>query len=257
MEHVGYVRHPAGPLPARVYWFRRIVVLVALALVIGLAVAIVGRIGADASDGEPDGGTAGQTATDDAGSDSDADSEDAASDDAGSDGADSDDADDSDSAEGDGAEESDESGSDEAESDKAEAATAEDAGAARECAPGDVEVTLASDATTYSAGKDPTFAVEVALVGEDPCLVDVNDATRELVIVSGPAHVWSSAECVDPEPRLLLLGPGQVDSQAIRWTRNRTDAACTPGLPDALPGTYRATVTLLGDQTDELVFTLG
>lgn len=248
MERVGYVRHPAGPLPARVYWIRRIAVLLALVLVIGLVVAVVSRIGADASDGEPGSETASPTATEDPG------------DDAGAEDAGSDDADGSDSGTDEAPTASDDAGSDEADAgggDAAEPAAAADAGTARECAPGDVQVSLASDAASYAADKDPTFAVEVSLVGDEPCLVDVNDATRELVIVSGPAHVWSSAECVEPEPRLLLLGPGQVDSQAIRWTRNRTDAACTPGLPDALPGTYRATVTLLGQQTEELVFTLG
>lgn len=247
---MGAVTRPVGPLPPQVYWVRRLAALVVLVLVAVIAYAVV-RVatGGDEASGNDAGGTvtapaspAADGADGAAGKDGTADG-DGSADDAGTGG------DEKDAAEGSG---------DAPADDADQEATATPEGAATpECTKADVSVALRSDASTYRAKADPVFTMDVTNVSDAPCLVDVTDDTRELLIVSGPARVWSSADCGDPDARLLLLGPGQVDSQELTWPRVRSDEKCSSTDAVAAPGTYRATVSLLGRSTEELVFVLG
>lgn len=125
-----------------------------------------------------------------------------------------------------------------------------------QCGKADIELKLSTDAQSYAAGKAPLFAVELRNAGEVPCLVDVNDTTRVLTIVSGKDKVWSSAHCVEAEPRLLLLKKDEVDSASIRWTRVRSDETCPKSPVLAKPGTYKAVVSLTGKKSKEVTFTL-
>ncbi|GHG47181.1 hypothetical protein GCM10011331_07750 [Flavimobilis marinus] len=249
---MGTVTRPVGPLPPRVYWVRRLVALVVVVVVLVVAFAVVRALTAgDAAQGSDTGGEV-SAAPDGSGSSGGADDDgDAGAADGGADGA----------ADG-GAEKGEgdtDAGADgEAPADEEPAAgDAPDGAATPECAKADVAVALRSDASTYAAKADPVFTMDVTNVGDAPCLVDVTDDTRELLIVSGPARVWSSADCNDPDARLLLLSPGQVDSQELTWSRVRSDEKCAASDVVAAPGTYRATLSLLGRATDELVFVLG
>ncbi|MGO1315917.1 MAG: hypothetical protein ACTMIR_02605 [Cellulomonadaceae bacterium] len=238
---MGTLRHPAGPLPARVYWVRRLLVLGVVLAVLVAVIALVGRLGADAAPGAADGATP-SAQGDGAGGD-------AAGGDATEGEAAEGEADAAATAEGEATEGDGDGTAD-------EAAETQAAGVPRECTAADMAVSLVSDASTYPAGQNPVFTVEVRAVGDEPCLVDVSDAARALVIVSGSAHVWSSAECREVAARTVLLAPEQVDAQTISWDRTRTDGQCERELPVATAGTYRASVELLGARTDELVLVL-
>lgn len=234
---MGTVTRPVGPLPPRVYWVRRFALLVVLVLVVVLVSVVVRAVtGSDAPAGDPPGAQSTAGAADDEGTADDAPASDA---------------DDEAAADPD-------TDADEPSSAPVVAESAASEGAATpECTKADIALALRSDASTYRAGADPVFTLDVTNAGEAPCLVDVTADSRELLIVSGPARVWSSADCVDPDARLLLLGPGQVDSQELTWTRERSDEKCSLKDVEAQPGTYRAAVSLLGQSTDELVFVLG
>ena len=240
---MGTVTRPVGPLPPRVYWVRRIALLVVLALVVVLATVVVRAVtDSDAAAGDQPGAHSTVDAADDTDAPTSSADDEAADDEAADDEA----------ADAEAEAEADEP----AEPVVAESAASEGA-ATPECTKADIALALRSDATTYRAGADPVFTLDVTNAGDQPCLVDVTADSRELLVVSGPARVWSSADCVDPDARLLLLGPGQVDSQEITWTRVRSNEDCSLEGVEAKPGTYRATVSLLGRSTDELVFVLG
>lgn len=250
---MGTVARPVGPLPPRVYWVRRLVALAVVVLVLVVAFAVVRAVtggeaaqGSDASgevSAEPDGAGAADDGADEGGDAGSAEgSPDGGADEPAGDEAAGDEPDDGDAP---------------ADEEPAAAADSPEGAATPECAKADVAVALRSDASTYAAKADPVFTMDVTNVGDAPCLVDVTDDTRELLIVSGPARVWSSADCSDADARLLLLGPGQVDSQELTWSRVRSDEKCSAKDVVAAPGTYRATLNLLGRTTDELVFVLG
>ena len=83
-----------------------------------------------------------------------------------------------------------------------------------------------------------------------------SNKTRELVIVSGPARIWGSADCVDPKPRMLLLAAGQSDAASLTWKRVRSEPGCPTKGVEAKAGTYRATASILGKTSDEVVLVL-
>lgn len=239
------VLRPVGPQPAKVYWVRRAVVVAALVValvVLGLVISAVARAisGDDGNSGAasptPPAATApAAPATSDAPADAPADAEAAADADAAAAG---------DAPKPDGAEAEDPA--------KAAAAATGDIPA---CEGADMSVLLAADGSTFKK-RAVTFSLEVKNASDRSCLVDVTDKTRELVITSGPARVWSSADCVKPKPRMLLLAAGQSASSTLTWERVRSEPGCPSKDVEAKPGTYRATLSLLGVTSEELVFVL-
>lgn len=186
------VLKPAGPLPARVYWFRRVVVVgIPLVLVAVLVWAFAGRGG-----GSPDGGA-----------------------DAGQDGAPATDA----------------------------TQPAEDADTGpKACDPQTLTLTLSADGTSYAAGALPTLTVTLTNDGPAPCLIDVGEAQREIVVTSGTDRIWTSRDCAaaDAQSREILLAPGTADATQLVWQRVRSAQGCPADQPAAQPGTYSAALTL-------------
>lgn len=233
------VIRPVGPLPPRVYWVRRLVLIGVVVVVVALVAALVSKVagageqpvtkptatvgadepkGSDGKDGKGSGDK--DTSKDDKAADEDGDQKD------------------------DGAK--DEAGAE---------STAAGSGDIPACAKEDVTIGLSADGETFK-GRNVKFALEVTNTSERSCLIDVTDKTRELVIVSGPARVWGSADCVDPEPRMLLLAAGQADSSSLTWKRVRSEPGCPTKGVEAKPGTYRATASILGKKSKELVIVL-
>lgn len=225
------VIRPVGPLPPRVYWVRRLLLIGVVVVVVALVAALVSKV-AGAGD-EP-----GPRPTSSAGADAPK----------GSDGKDA-----KGSADKDGAQGNKSSANDGATKDGAESAAG--SGDIPACAKGDVAIDLSAEGETFK-GRNVKFALEVTNTSDRSCLVDVTDKTRELVIVSGPARIWGSADCVDPEPRMLLLAAGQADSASLTWKRVRSEPGCPTKGVEAKPGTYRATASILGKKSEELVIVL-
>lgn len=190
---------PVGPLPPRVYWARRLVVLVVAILVVVLTAVLVVKVINRGSDAGP--GAAAST-----------------------------------------------TGS---------ASESKDAsGAPVDCTKDDIGLTLTASGTTFAEGQQPTFSVQVNNVGEVPCLVDVNPKELSVDVVSGQDEIWSSALCVKGKPELLLLGGDDVHTVPTQWERVRNSKDCSKKTVDAKPGTYRASASLRGAKSAEVVFTL-
>ncbi|WP_258724445.1 hypothetical protein [Cellulomonas sp. NS3] len=188
------VLKPAGPLPARVYWFRRLVVVgIPLVLVAVVVWVLVGRGGASPDDGA--GADPGQDAAPATGTTEPAEEDDATP---------------------------------------------------RACDPQTLGLTLTADGTSYAAGAIPTLTVALSNDGPAPCLIDVGEAQREIVIMSGADRIWSSRDCAGPETqaREILLAPGTADTTQLQWQRVRSAEGCPADQPAAQPGTYSAALTL-------------
>ncbi|GEA87991.1 hypothetical protein [Cellulomonas cellasea] len=186
------VLRPAGPLPARVYWFRRLVVVgIPLVLVAVVVWVLVGRGGSSPDDGAG----AGQDAA--------------------------------------------------PATDATEPAEDEDPGT-RACDPQTLGLTLTADGTSYAAGALPNLTVTLSNEGEEPCLIDVGEAQRELVVTSGADRIWSSRDCAAPETQVreILISPGTPDATQVQWPRVRSAEGCPADQPAAQPGTYSAALTL-------------
>ncbi len=126
-----------------------------------------------------------------------------------------------------------------------------------DCTKEDLGLTLSANGSTFAAGQEPTFSVEVSNVSETPCSVDVNAKTLSIDVVSGKDEIWSSSFCAKAKPELLLIGGDDVHAVATVWDRMRNDKECSSKAKVAAkPGTYRATANLRGSKSQELVFTL-
>lgn len=132
------------------------------------------------------------------------------------------------------------------------------AGGPLACEPADLTVTLSSDARTYGADSRPVMTLSVTNASEAPCTVDVGSGNRVVTITSGSDRIWSSTDCAGDEGEALrLLDAGAVETVGVDWKRERSDPDCTAGLPEPRPGTYTAVASVLGVESETLVFELG
>ncbi len=140
----------------------------------------------------------------------------------------------------------------------AEGADADGAGPAA-CAPGQLALAITPGAETFPGDVEPTFTVSITNAGDEPCLVDADERSREVVVTSGSDRVWSSRDCqpAEAEPLTLLLAGGQVDERPFTWPRVRSAEGCPDDLPDPGEGTYSATFSVGGATAPAAVFGLG
>ncbi|HEY3438946.1 MAG TPA: hypothetical protein VGK35_14770 [Actinotalea sp.] len=137
------------------------------------------------------------------------------------------------------------------------AATDDTSGVPVACAPTAVTIAVTADARTYSAPNQPVLTVGVTNTGTVACSIDSGEGAREVLVTSGTDRIWSSADCRgETTPNLLLLDPGARQDVTVTWPRVRSAAGCTADLPEPRPGTYQATVTMLGATSTPLAFQL-
>lgn len=220
---MGVVR-PSGPLPARVYWVRRTIVLGLPLLVVALVVWVV--VGRGASGASADGTEPSSTGSPTAGTEG-----------------------------GDAGEETGDQAADDGDGEQDDASSGKPAN----CAPEVLALAITATAESFPAGVSPTFAVSITNTGTEPCLVDAGEAQREVVITSGVDRVWSSRDCVaaGTEERTLLLAGGVADETPLAWNRVRSAQGCPAGQPEPGAGTYSAAFTLAGATATPAVFGLG
>lgn len=215
--------HPVGPRPARVYWVRRAVVLLAAAVLgtlVGVGIwALSGRGADDAPEGTtgaPADGTTSDGATDQS-----------------ADGA----------ADGEGG----------ADGEAGAGATEPVA-----CDPAALTVALTADGRSYPEGTSPTFSLSVTNAGAVSCLIDANETNREVLVSSGSDRIWSSLDCpVAPAESLQLIEAGGRYDASIAWPRVRSAQGCPTDLPAPRAGTYTAVATVLGVPSATVVLDLG
>ncbi|RPF23030.1 DUF4232 domain-containing protein [Myceligenerans xiligouense] len=128
-------------------------------------------------------------------------------------------------------------------------APADPDGAGRTCEADELDVRLAADRATVTTGQPVVFTVTLKNAGPTPCLVDGGDVNRPVTVWAGEAgpdaeRVWSSRDCDDEGERMLLLGPGSVDTQEIRWSDVRSAPGCERVDEPIRPGIYSAQVTV-------------
>ncbi|GAA4835694.1 hypothetical protein GCM10023221_10890 [Luteimicrobium xylanilyticum] len=132
-------------------------------------------------------------------------------------------------------------------------------GPAADCTSAQVAATVVPSSTIFTWGRDVTFTVQIRNVGSAACVVDGSDAARAVVVSQGKTAVWSSADCAATTPRLLLLGPGDVDTRKVTWKRTRSAPHCATTAATAKAvgaGDYTVAVQLLGVTSDPAALTL-
>ncbi|MCP9945144.1 hypothetical protein LUX12_10730 [Streptomyces somaliensis] len=262
---MGSLRNPVGPLPSSIYWRRRAVVATVIALLVALAVWLLGsggtgsRPGDDANAGSPapsitpgpslpgpaistqpggrdesgtsggSGGSAGTGGSAGGGSDAGKGGDPGAGTAAGS-GADA------------GAGSGAGGGSGSARRVPADSPLPD-------CPSGALRLTLRSTEVSYAPDEKPRFRLTVRNTSASACKTDLGPATAVLTVSDrGGDEIWSSEHCPGGPGSVYVAVPaGGTVVHTIEWDRRHSAPRCaTPPARTAGPGTYLAEVTVPG-----------
>lgn len=126
------------------------------------------------------------------------------------------------------------------------------------CPDSALQLVAASDARSYQVGAKPKLTMTVRNVGRQACRRDLGPAARELSLRSGSAHTWSSADCQPggAVAQLVLLKPGIAQTYALVWPGNRSQPKCTGPKAAATAGTYLLHARLGTLRSNGVVLTL-
>ncbi len=116
------------------------------------------------------------------------------------------------------------------------------------CTDAMIKVSAETGAPEYRVGGQPLLRLVVANVGPAPCVRDLDGAQQEIVVWSGDGakRLWSSNDCVNPSSAdLRTLVPGQPVAFAVNWSGLGSVPNCTAERDRVGPGAYRV-VTRLG-----------
>jgi hypothetical protein len=125
------------------------------------------------------------------------------------------------------------------------------------CPPGDVVISLMASQDSYPAQVLPQFQVAIVSTAPRSCTFDVGAKSMQLVIRSGPARVWGSADCMaSARPQVTNLARGVPTVLHVSWDRKTSVPGCQLVRSAAGPGTYTATAGSGGLSSNTLVFVL-
>jgi hypothetical protein len=126
------------------------------------------------------------------------------------------------------------------------------------CPHGDVVLSLFSSQNTYGSGELPQFSVDVVTTSRQTCTFNVGATHIDLIIRSGSARVWSSADCVQGAGNLVSdLQRGVPTVLPISWNLDESSPGC-PAASSKMPtGTYTAEVTDGALESNIVTFSVG
>lgn len=220
--NVDTLRNPAGPLPASIYWRRRIVILgVVLAVVAGTVWACTRNSGAEQ---KPAGAVStpsdlptvpADTSTPSASTTATPSASGSAS----------------------GSATTTPSASDSKSGEASPKASKKDGKTL--CAADDLRVSVRTDQKFYSPKENPKITVIIVNIRKSTCYVDLGTANASMTIISGKDRVWSNTDCTDrPKEKLRKFASGDVYTSSNTWKRNRSAKGCPDTDNAAKPGYY-------------------
>ncbi|MGP3971137.1 hypothetical protein [Streptomyces sp. 6N223] len=259
---MGSLRRPVGPLPSSIYWRRRLVVLLGIALIVLLVVWAWNSVGGGGGDdtepaGDGKGGGPAESITpgptpsesfiderpggrEEPEPDPETEPEPDPSDDDGT----GDAGDSGDAGGGTGGSGGTASGG------GAGGGGTDDAEGLAACAPGDVSLSLSSAENEYGLDEVPELVLTVENVSGVSCAVDFGYSALTVTITdAGAEQVWSSADCPDGAASLpTAVWADDSATYTIEWDRYHSTGDCDPARgPAAAAGTsYLAEATLSG-----------
>ena len=117
----------------------------------------------------------------------------------------------------------------------------------------DEDVTVSPEVKDAVAGRDVHISLKLSTVESEACTWQVSRDTLTLKITSGKDDIWSTRQC----PRAIIgremvLRRDSTTSVGVTWNARRSDDECSRLTEWALPGFYHVEVAALaGEPTDE------
>jgi hypothetical protein len=125
-----------------------------------------------------------------------------------------------------------------------------------ECDGTDIAVT--PKAKSAVAGRDVTIVLQLRTLESEACTWQVDRDALTLSITSGKDQIWSSRQCPRAIPtEAVIVRRAVTSSIAVVWKdAKRSDEGCTRFTPWAMPGWYHVTAAALGGEPSDLQFEL-
>jgi hypothetical protein len=241
---------PVGPLPASVYWVRRLVLLAAVGLVIYLAVSLLRPDEPETSSqasprpsssrtpaalitptNEPTGGVVSRRHRSSGGGGGSGSSDQATERTSGA-------------ARGSNAKEPAPVGTS---PEGAERSTRRSPGQPEDCWSDQIRVAMDLEKDSVAAGQPLAITLRLDQTAPRPCRLTIGPETLRLRITSGSDLIWDSEQCPAALPRgPVVLEPGTTSSLVVTWPGRRSAHGCPSDTATALPGYYHAWATVAG-----------
>jgi hypothetical protein len=123
------------------------------------------------------------------------------------------------------------------------------------CADEDIAVTpTVPDAI---AGRDVSVVLELRTIEAEACTWEVSPRTLTLKITSGKDDIWASRHCPRAVPtRDVVVRSAASTSIAVTWNARRSDEECSGLTHWALPGFYHVTAAAMAGEPADVQFEL-
>ena len=108
------------------------------------------------------------------------------------------------------------------------------------------------------AGSPVTFTLELRTITAPACTWQVSPSTLTMKVTSGSDDIWTSQECPRAIPSEDVVVRNNVGTEVeVTWSARRSDGDCSPTMTDwALPGWYYVDVAALAGEPSDLQFQL-
>ncbi|WP_329135082.1 hypothetical protein [Streptomyces sp. NBC_01476] len=128
-----------------------------------------------------------------------------------------------------------------------------------DCAPGAVQLSLASAQNTYSPGQTPAFQLRATNSSDITCKVDFapSKAVFTITRAADNSHVWASNDCPATGSHLMQVPAHGSTTYTLRWNGKTSSPQCAkPKGQQAAPGTYLVQAALAGYGSKQASFVL-
>lgn len=124
------------------------------------------------------------------------------------------------------------------------------------CASDDVQASPKVVGDVY-AGSPVTFTVRLHTTTSPACYWQVNPRTLVVRLISGSDRIWSTQDCPHAVPKQrVVVRNDHYTSVEVTWHGQRSDGTCSRTTPWAQPGYYHVETAVLGSEPAEVQFVL-
>lgn len=123
------------------------------------------------------------------------------------------------------------------------------------CVDQDVAVTPTVERAV--GGRSVRIALELRTIEDEACTWRVSPESLQLKITSGSDEIWSSRQCPHSvRTRDVVVRSAVTSKVAVRWSGRRSDEECSRYTDWALPGWYHVTAAALAGEPSDVQFEL-
>jgi hypothetical protein len=111
--------------------------------------------------------------------------------------------------------------------------------------------------TSAAGGADVPITINLRTVVTEACTWQASPETMTVTITSGSDYIWSSRECpVSIPPQDVVVRQAVDTPVVVTWSARRSDEGCTKWTDWAMPGFYHVEAAALGGDGTDVQFEL-